>query len=357
MAAGREEGEVELYGALEFSTTATEQRPVAAIEPELLAMGADEVEHRAVALVGGLAQSSTELLEEQRRTLGRTEHQDGVEDGNVDALIEQVDREHDLNPAGGEVLERTLAFGPRAVTPDGHGADAVAVEVLGHELGVLDAHAEPETPHRGWIPVLGDLVHDEPRPRVRARVHVGERGGVVATTSAPRDLRQIKTIVDPVVEKRGQVLLVDRIPQAEFCRDAVVEPVEDRQPVAAFRGRRQSEQFDRIKMVEHSLVRGGRCVMKLVNDDDVEVIGSEILETAGVQALDRPEDVIELRRPGTAHPLLAERWIAQRVPERRHARIEDLLSVRDEQQARAVEPGPEGGVVERGHHGLAGAGR
>lgn len=61
-------------------------------------------------------------------------------------------------------------------------------------------------------------------------------------------------------------------------------------------------------MIEHSLVGGGSCVVELVDDDHVEVVGGEVLETPGVQTLDRREDVLEMRRSCTAHPLLAERW-------------------------------------------------
>lgn len=196
-------------------------------------MRADEVEHCAVALVGRLPEPSSELLEEQGRALGRPEHENGVEDGDVDALVEQVDGEDDVDPPGGEVLQRALAIRVRAVAPDGDGSDAMGVEVPRHELGVFDAHAEAEATHGRWVCVPGHLLDDEAGPGVGARVHVGERRRVVATPPPPRDLSKVEPVVDPVVQERREVLLVDRVPQAEFCGDAVVEPLEDRQPIAA----------------------------------------------------------------------------------------------------------------------------
>ena len=95
VAAGGQERELQLHGPLDVSAGAAEQRPVAAVEAELLAVGADEVEHGAERLARCLAQAAAELLEEQRRALGRAQHEHGVDGGDVDALVEQVDGEHD----------------------------------------------------------------------------------------------------------------------------------------------------------------------------------------------------------------------------------------------------------------------
>ena len=128
------------------------------------------------------------------------------------------------------------------------------------------------------------------------------------------------------------MLLVDRVPQPQLGGDAIVEPVQDRQPVAAFGRGREPEQLDGLEVVEHPLVgrRGG--VVELVDDDDVEVIGWQRVEAAGVEALDRCEHVLEPVRSCATDPLLAEGWVAQRVAERGEALVEDLLAVGDEQQ-------------------------
>jgi hypothetical protein len=93
------------------------------------------------------------------------------------------------------------------------------------------------------------------------------------------------------------VLLVNCIPQAQLGGDAVVEPVQDREAVAALRRCGEPEQLDGLEVVEHSLVRRGSGMVELVDDDDVEVIGREGREVVGVEALDRREDVLEARRP------------------------------------------------------------
>ena len=111
-------------------------------------MGADEVEHGAERLALGLSQTSAELLEEQCWALGWSQHQDGVDRRHVDALVEEIDGEHDLTSPAARSRSAASPFGPRAVTPDGDRGDPVEVEVPSHEPGVLDAYAEAQAAHR-----------------------------------------------------------------------------------------------------------------------------------------------------------------------------------------------------------------
>ena len=76
----------------------------------------------------------------------------------------------------------------------------------------------------------------------------------------------------PKYTNGDEALLVDRVPQPQLGGDAVVEPVQDRQAVAALRRRGQPEQLDGRDVVEEPLVGGGRGVVELVDDHDVEVI-------------------------------------------------------------------------------------
>ena len=64
----------------------------AAVVAELLAVVADKVEDGADGLALGLPEPATELLEEQQRALGRSQHQERIHGRHVHAFIEQVDR-------------------------------------------------------------------------------------------------------------------------------------------------------------------------------------------------------------------------------------------------------------------------
>jgi uncharacterized protein YmfQ (DUF2313 family) len=58
---------------------AAEERAEAAVEAELLAVVADEVEDGADRLALGLPQAAAELLEEEERALGGAEHEERVD--------------------------------------------------------------------------------------------------------------------------------------------------------------------------------------------------------------------------------------------------------------------------------------
>src|SRR5207248_9808002 len=96
-------------------------------------------------------------------------------------------------------------------------------------------------------------------------------------------------------------------------------------------------------------------MVKLVHDHDIEVRRGDFPNVRAVKALDRCEHVLEPRRPLPANPLLAESGVAQRIPERRAALIEDLFAVSDEQEATAAELRSKTRVVDGSDHGLPGA--
>ncbi len=78
-------------------------------------------------------QAAAELLEEQRRALGRAQHEHGVDRGHVDTFVEQVDGEHGPYSTLRQIRQRGLPFGPWAAAPHAHGIDAVSHQVARHE--------------------------------------------------------------------------------------------------------------------------------------------------------------------------------------------------------------------------------
>ena len=64
-------------------------------------------------------------------------------------------------------------------------------------------------------------------------------------------------------------------------------------------------------------------------------VGIEMAQVTGVEALDRREDVLELRRTFAADPLLAECVVPQRVAEGGPALVQDLLAVGHEEKPSA----------------------
>ena len=68
-----------------------------------------------------------------------------------------------------------------------------------------------------------------------------ERLDVVAAAPAPRDVPQVEPVVDAVVGEGREAVLVDGVPQPQLGGDPVVEPVEDRQTVAALGSRGETK--------------------------------------------------------------------------------------------------------------------
>ena len=105
--------------------------------------------HRETALagVGGEAQAPAQLLQEHHRALGGPQQRHGVDRGDVEAFVEQVHGEEDLQLARLQAAQGGLADVGGAGGVEGFGIEAAGAEALGHEACVLHAHAEAEGAH------------------------------------------------------------------------------------------------------------------------------------------------------------------------------------------------------------------
>ena len=76
-------------------------------------------------VVVGLAEAAAELLEPEDARLRGAQHEDGVELGEVEALVEDVHGADDVELARRELLERLGPRGRGVARVDGHGAQAL----------------------------------------------------------------------------------------------------------------------------------------------------------------------------------------------------------------------------------------
>ena len=89
---------------------------------------------------------------------------------------------------------------------------------------MFDAHAKAEGPHaRHVVDAAPDLLHDEASPDVVPRQEIGQPSDIVATPAAPRDAAQVEAVVNAVVAKRHEAMLVDGIPKPQLGGDAAVK--------------------------------------------------------------------------------------------------------------------------------------
>ena len=219
-------------------------------------------------------------------------------------------REH-IDAPSGEIRNRSCPFVLRAVCPHRDGGHSRFLKQPRHEPRMLNAYAEAERPHpTGIVNTRHELCEHMSRPGVIRSQEVRECLDVVASTTPPWHLTQIEAVMDAVLHKGRQPVLIDRIPKAQLRGDSVVEPVQQWKAVTSLRRRRQSEQFRRLDVLEKRTIgrRGG--VMEFINNDHVEVTGVHGSKAGRIEALDRSEDVIELPRTSPADPQLSERMIA-----------------------------------------------
>ena len=118
-----------------------------------------------------LTQSPAELLEEDCGALGGSKEQQCVHFGEVHALVEDVDGEDDLEVAAPERCDDVATLLARCVAGNTGGLESGFSELLGHEPGLIDTHAEADGPHfLGVDHALGELLDDEGHPQLVAGV-------------------------------------------------------------------------------------------------------------------------------------------------------------------------------------------
>ena len=117
VAAGRQAAEAVLDAVHQFATRQAGQARQQAIEPELGAVLADEVEHQAALLAGRQAQAAADLLLEQHRALRGPQQQQRVDHRQVDAFVVEIDRHQRAQLAAEQALRRPAALVARPSCP------------------------------------------------------------------------------------------------------------------------------------------------------------------------------------------------------------------------------------------------
>jgi len=234
----------------------------------------DEVKHGQVLFAGPEAEASSELLQEDGQALGGPEKECRVYLGDVDPLIEEVDREDEVDLAPPQPAPDLLPLGPRRLGAHRDRRDAGFVEHLGHKGGVFDADAEAEADdlidRRGKA--LDGRQH-RPNPLIVPGVEFRELALVVIPLPPRECVRiEIHRVGDAEVMERGEQPAVDCLGQAEFCRHMAVEVAKEVLAVGPFGRRGQAEQDRRRVVREEVAVRGCGGVVHFVDDNVVEVV-------------------------------------------------------------------------------------
>src|ERR1035437_997610 len=107
----------------------------------------DEVENCQAVFSLGLAQSTAELLQEDCCTLCWPEEEHRVDLREVEAFVEEVDREQDVHLPLYEPPARRISHVARRISGDRKGRKAMFRKPFRHELCVLHRCAEAKSTH------------------------------------------------------------------------------------------------------------------------------------------------------------------------------------------------------------------
>ncbi len=271
--------------------------------------------------------------------LGGPQEQHRVDLGDVEAFVEQIHREQNLQLAVAQAADLLGALVAGAGGIEGGGAQAGGHELAGHPVGVLHAHAEAQGPHRLQVgDLVGQFAQDQAQAGVVGGVEVGEGLGGVAV-AAPFDPRQVGAVVEAEVVEGAQEALVEGAPEAQFGGGAALEPMEDVLAAGALGGGGEAQQQDGLQVGQPALVAGGGGVVELIDDHHGEGVRRQVCRIQPSERLHRGEHMAPLAGALAIHQQLAEGAIAQHLAEGGEALLQDLAPVGHEQQARVTRTG------------------
>jgi hypothetical protein len=341
---------------LDLFACAAEEGGEFEVEAELAALVADEVEDEAGVFAGVAAEAAAELLEEDGGGFGGAQKENGVGFGDVDAFVEEVDSEEDVDFAVAEFAGGVGAFFGGGVGGDGEGGDVGAIEFGGHVIGVGDGDAEGEGTGLGVVGVkVCEVAEDEIGAALVGEVVLLQLGGGVGA-AGPGEAGEVGAVVEAVVFEGDEVVAFDGVPEAHFVGDAVIEEAEDGLTVHAFGGCGEAEEDLWVETGDEGLVGFGGGVVGFVEDDEAPVFGAvEGEEVAGVEALDGGEEVVVGGGFAAGGEEFAEGFVAEDVAEAVDGLLEELFAVGEEEEARRGAGLPLAAVVEGGGECFAGA--
>ena len=316
----------------------------------------DEIEDHQVRLTGALRQPqpAAELLQKDHRRRGRSQQHDHVDIGNVDPLIEHVDRRDRLELACHQCAEARAPRRPTPLAVHGDRLDPVIRQERRHELGVRDRCAKPQpAPGRGRGVLL--IARERSLCVRRGGQRGAQRRGIEAARS-PRDRRVIHGVLEAVIDEWHQSARRDADREVGAKDQPILAQPQQLRPVAALGRRGDPEHESRREVAEHPSVSQRRGVVEFVDHDQIEVVfgpARQVLRAR--ERLHRREH--ELGRAIALRSLEQPGLAPREHPREGPAGLdEDLLAMGDEQhppraQLRGVE-GREQRLAEAGgqHH-------
>ena len=228
---------------------------------------------------------------------------------------------------------------------DRRGLHAGLDEEVAHEVGVALRDAEREGALPAALPPLVEHVLG-PRPGR----HRGRQRLFVEPGAAPRDVAVVDLVRHPIIMKGTQEPAGDALDQIAAVDEVLAAELEQVATIRALRGRRQAEQEAGLEVVDEPPIGLRRGVVELVDDQVVEGPRVQLVEVRlAPEGQDGGEDDLAAGVLLLA-VVLAEARLRPDAPEGPHRLQEDLVAVRDEEDAAGLlgVEGREPGLAEAG---------
>jgi len=164
---------------------------------------------------------------------------------------------------------RLLEGGTPRFSPRHLPFQTVSSEACGHILCMLDADTKAQCPHAGWV---GHNVTQRLQNLARAKIIASverAQGSCVISLSFPLQLTKIDVVCNPKILEGAQQSLLECIPQPKFDRNSVTKPVKNVLGIRSLWRGSEAQEKARLKMLQQPTIGRCRCMMKLIDDDDV----------------------------------------------------------------------------------------
>jgi len=209
---------------------------------------------------------------------------------------------------------------------DGHGAQALLPEEVGHEVGVSLRDAEGQGAGAAALLELFVGVSGSGLRRDVAGELLLVEAGV-----APGDVPVVHLVRDAEVPEAAEEVLLHALDEVAAVDEVLLAQGEEVAAVGALRGGGEAEEELRAEVVDEAPVGRGRGVVELVHDDVVEGVAREALEVGdAAEGLDRREEDVGVRLPLLAH-VEAQAGVGPDPAVGVPGLVQDLFAMRDEE--------------------------
>ena len=142
VAAARKTAEPRGHQFPKLARCVPQQRAESSVEPKLQILPTGEVENDQLRFERAPPQTASQLLKKDGRAFRRSEKEDRVDVGDIDAFVVDVDHAQHLHPSGVEVATSASSYIPGGPARQDGSAVPQSHKLVPNRFGMTDVYAE-----------------------------------------------------------------------------------------------------------------------------------------------------------------------------------------------------------------------